>query len=172
MTMMTGIVEQVSTKDVTTKFGLKPTFSLKVNGNWVKCGFKNPNAGVGDEVEFDGNTGTYGFETKAVAILRKGSGVPAPTRSDTTTAVPPKAFGGYKEKVFPIPALHGDRAIVRQNALARATDMFIAARGGKPFDIDDTTMGLVITFARKFEAYTAGDLDMEAAMSESGTSLD
>jgi hypothetical protein len=168
MTMTTGIVEAVSTKDVNTKFGLKPTFSMKVNGNWVKCGFKNPNASVGDEVEFDANTGTYGMETKAVNVLRKGAAVP-PTgvTSSTAPTAPAKSFGGFKEKVFPIPALHGDRAIVRQNALARATDIFIAARGGKPFELDETTFTLVIGFARKFEAYTAGDLDMAEAQAES-----
>lgn len=168
MGMMTGIVEAVSTKDVNTKFGLKPTFSMKVNGSWIKCGFKSHNASVGDEVEFDGNTGTYGMETKAVNIIRKGAGAAAPAAgvtSSTATAAP-KAYGGYKEKVFPIPALHGDRSIVRQNALARATDVFIAARGGKPFELDESTFNLVIGFARKFEAYTAGDLDMAEAVAE------
>jgi hypothetical protein len=167
MTMMTGIVEQVSTKDVNTKFGLKPTFSMKVNGNWVKCGFKNHNASVGDEVEFDGNTGTYGMETKAVNIIRKGAGAPAAVVTSSTATPPAKAFGGFKEKVFPIPPLHGDRAIVRQNALARATDIFIAARGGKPFELDATTLNMVIGFARTFEAYTAGDIDMAEAQAES-----
>jgi hypothetical protein len=170
MTMMTGIVEAVSTKDVNTKFGLKPTFSMKVNGNWVKCGFKSHNASVGDEVEFDGNTGTYGMETKAVNIIRKGAGAApsAGVTSSTAPAAPAKSYGGggFKEKVFPIPALHGDRAIVRQNALARATDIFIAARGGKPFELDESTFTLVIGFARKFEAYTAGDLDMAEAVAE------
>lgn len=170
MTMMTGIVEAVSTKDVNTKFGLKPTFSMKVNGNWVKCGFKTHGASVGDEVEFDGNTGTYGMETKAVNVIRRGVGGPAMAgvTSSTATVAPAKTYGGggFKEKVFPIPALHGDRAIVRQNALARATDIFIAARGGKPFELDESTFTLVIGFARKFEAYTAGDLDMAEAVAE------
>ena len=40
--MMTGVVEATSTKEVNTKFGPKPTYSMKVNGNWVKCGFKDP----------------------------------------------------------------------------------------------------------------------------------
>jgi hypothetical protein len=170
MTMMTGIVEAVSTKDVNTKFGSKPTFSLKVNGGWVKCGFKNPNASVGDEVEFDGNTGTYGLEAKAVVVLRKGAGAVAPSTgaiSGGGAAAPTKSFGGgFKEKVFPIPALHGDRAIVRQNALARATDVYIAARGGKPFDLEESTLDLIIKFARKFEAYTAGDIDLAEAVAE------
>lgn len=169
MTMMTGIVEAVSTKDVNTKFGLKPTFSMKVNGNWVKCGFKSHNASVGDEVEFDGNTGTYGMETKAVNIIRKGAGGAAPSAGVTssTAAAPAKSYGGgFKEKVFPIPALHGDRAIVRQNALARATDLYIAAHGGKPFGLEEASLDMVIKFARKFEAYTAGDLDMAEAVAE------
>jgi hypothetical protein len=169
MTMQTGIVEAVSTKDVTTKFGTKPTYSIKVNGGWVKCGFKNHNANVGDEVEFDGNTGTYGVETKAVIVLRRGTGAPAVTSSTPAVAAAApqaKAFGGYKDKVFPIPALHGDRAIVRQNALARATDIYIAARGGKPFELEPENLDFVIKLARKFEAYTAGDIDMMEAIEE------
>jgi hypothetical protein len=168
MTMMTGIVEAISTKDVNTKFGNKPTFSLKVNGTWVKCGFKNPNAAAGDEVEFDGNTGTYGLETKAVNVLRKGAGTPPPSAtSNTTVAVPKTTSSGYAAKVFPIPPLHGDRAIVRQNALARATDIYIAARGGKPFELEGSNLDFVISLARKFEAYTAGDLDLAEAEAES-----
>jgi hypothetical protein len=168
--MQTGIVEAVSTKDVTTKFGTKPTYSIKVNGGWVKCGFKNHNANVGDEVEFDGNTGTYGVETKAVTVLRKGSGVALAVTSSTPAAAPQtKTFGGYKDKVFPIPALHGDRAIVRQNALARATDIYIAARGGKPFELEAENLDFVIRLARKFEAYTAGDIDMMEAIEEDST---
>ena len=170
--MMTGIVEQVSTKDVTTKFGTKPTYSIKVNGGWVKCGFKAHGANVGDEVEFDGNTGTYGLETKAVNVIRKGGGaIPGAVAPTTVTSSAPAvtakpAYSGYKEKVFPIPALHGDRAIVRQNALARAADMYIAARGGKPFELDVDSLDFVIKLARKFEAYTAGDIDLAEAMKE------
>lgn len=164
---MTGIVEAVSTKDVNTKFGNKPTYSLKINGGWVKCGFKNPNASVGDEVEFDGNTGTYGLETKAVNVIRKGSGAVPSATSNTAPVAAQKMAGGYSAKVFPIPPLHGDRAIVRQNALARATDIYIAARGGKPFELEADSLDFVIRLARKFEAYTAGDLDLAEAEAES-----
>ena len=118
MTMQTGIVEAVSTKDVNTKFGTKPTYSMKVAGTWIKCGFKDPGVRTGYEVEFDGVTGTYGVETKSVNILRKADAAPTPSGATTAPAVaaPKAAYSGYKEKVFPIPALHGDRAIVRQNA--------------------------------------------------------
>ena len=172
MSMMNGVVEAVSTKDVTTKFGVKPTYSMKINGAWVKCGFKNPGVDVGFTVDFDGQTGTYGLETKAVNIIsRSATPVPAaiPVAGTASVPVPSKSYGGgggYKDKVFPVPALHGDRAIVRQNALARATDLYIAARGGKPFELESSTLDLVIQFARKFEAYTAGDLDMAEALKE------
>ena len=166
MTMISGVVEEVGTKEVTTKFGVKPTFSIKVNGTWIKCGFKNPGCEVGYTVDCDAVTGTYGLETKAVNILSRTKS-PVPTPMAGSVPVPRATTGGgYRDKVFPIPALHGDRSIVRQNALARATDLYIAARGGKPFELDASTMDLVITFARKFEAYTAGDLDMAEAMKE------
>lgn len=163
MSMMTGTVESISTKDVNTKFGTKPTFSMKVNGTWIKCGFKDPGVQVGYEVEFDGISGTYGVETKSVNVLKKGGGTLAPAKEASVSA-PKAVYGG--SKVFPIPALHGDRAIVRQNALARATDLYIAARGGKPFELEGGNLDFVISLARKFEAYTAGDLDMAEAMAE------
>lgn len=170
MTMITGVVEAVATKEVTTKFGVKPTYSIKVNGNWIKCGFKNPGADVGFTIDCDAVSGTYGIETKAINILSRTPAVltAAPSGLPAAPSAAPSNKGSYtyKEKVFPIPALHGDRAIVRQNALARATDLYIAARGGKAFELEVGTLDLVITFARKFEAYTAGDLDLEEATKE------
>ena len=131
---------------------------------------KNPKANVGDTVEFDGVTGMYGVETKAVNIIGRGTSAPtAPTSVGAVTSsssAKPFTGGGYKEKVFPIPPLHGDRAIIRQNALARATDLVIAASGGKPYEVDESRLNIIIGFARKFESYTAGDLDLAEAMTE------
>lgn len=168
MSAMSGVVESITTKDVTTRFGVKPTYSLKVDGNWVKHGFKKPPCNVGDTIAFDGETGTYGVEAKGITVTAKGAPGAAPVASVTSTK-PASSGGGssYSAKVFPIPALHGDRSIVRQNALARATELYIGARGGKPFDLDDSTSTLVIRMARQFEAYTAGDLDLAAAKKES-----
>lgn len=163
MPNMTGVVEQVSTKDVNTKFGPKPTYSAKVNGTWVKFGFKNPKVNVGDEISFNGESGTYGLEAKDVTVVSRGASpassapVPVPTRSSTASS----------SRVFPIPPLHGDRSIVRQNALARAVELFTSARGGKAFDVDDVATAIIIRLARGFEAYTAGDLDLAEAMQES-----
>ena len=168
MATMNGVVEQLGTKDVTTKFGVKPTFSMKVSGTWVKCGFKNPKVNVGDTVEFEGETGTYGLEGTSIRVTAKGSGSVVPT----STGVPSSAGKSYSksDRVFPIPPLHGDRSIVRQNALARATDLIIASRGGKAFDVDDVVVKVAIHVARGFEAYTAGDLDLAAATAETKAS--
>ena len=68
--------------------------------------------------------------------------------------------------ILPVPPLHGDRSIIRQNSLARSSELFVACHGGKAYTMDDTTCDLVIRFARKFEAYSAGDLDLEAAKSD------
>jgi hypothetical protein len=170
MTMMSGIVEATSTKEVTTKFGVKPTYSMKVEGKWVKCGFKNPGVNAGDNVDFDAVAGTYGLETKSVNILSR-AGAAATVASGASTAVGTSATysskaGSFGGKVFPIPALHGDRSIVRQNALARATELYVAARGGKPFDLDKSNLELIIGFARTFESYTAGDIDLAEAMGD------
>ena len=166
MSSMTGVVEAESTKDVTTKWGVKPTYSIKVNGTWVKCGFKKPPCNTGDEISFDGETGTYGLEGKNIIVTAKGSG--APPASSTAVSVVPSSKGAstFNARVFPIPPLHGDRSIVRQNALARSTELFIGCRGGKPFDLNEDATKIIISIARQFEAYTAGDLDLAQAEAE------
>lgn len=166
MATMNGTVEELSQKDVTTKFGVKPTYSMKVNGTWIKCAFKKPPCNVGDEVTFDGEAGTYGMEGKNIIVTARGVG--APPSSSTPI---PKATYTSSSRIFPIPPLHGDRSIVRQNALARATELAIECRGGKPFEIDAGTVTVIIALARQFEAYTAGDLDLAAATAEANVDL-
>ena len=50
--MERGIVEQIGTKAVTTRFGEKNVFNLKIDGNWLGCGFKQPDVQEGDYIEF------------------------------------------------------------------------------------------------------------------------
>jgi hypothetical protein len=166
--MMQGTVQEVSTRDVSTKFGVKPTFSFKVDNQWVKTGFKNPRVSVGDVVSFDGVEGKYGLEGTDVKV--NGKAVATPAGLVAGAASSPKGFvpvaASSYSKMFPIPPLHGDRSIVRQNALNRAADLVAAAHGGKAFAMDDDAVTRIIALARKFEAYTAGDLDMEEAVAE------
>jgi hypothetical protein len=66
--------------------------------------------------------------------------------------------------VFPIPLLHGDRAIVRQNSVTNAT------KAVQDFGVEDPEnlsledyAALIIKVARMFEAYSCGDLDAQLA---------
>ena len=164
MTKITGTVTDTSTKDVSTKFGTKATYSIKVDSQWIKCGFKDPKVVVGEQVECDAETGTYGMETKKVISLGKSSTV--------VPSTPVRTGSGYSgsSRPFPIPPLHGDRSIVRQNALSRAVELYVAAQGGKTFALDvELQTKLVIHIARKFEAYTTGDIDLEEAEAEIAT---
>ena len=171
MATMNGVVEELSQKDVTTRFGVKPTYSMKVNGTWIKCAFKKPPCNVGDTVTFEGNSGTYGMEGKDIIVTARGTGAPAPIPTAAPTAVK-SSYSAAGSRVFPIPPLHGDRSIVRQNALARVTEIYIACRGGKPFELDEGSTKIVIALARKFESYTAGDLDMAEAKTEAAAEED
>ena len=159
MSEVTGTIEAVGTKEVKTRFGMKPTYSFKVDGEWYKTGFAKPPAGKGDTVTFDYTEGTYGKEVDAKGMTTA-RGVPkdAPSSAATpATLRPAPSYGG--KGVFPIPALDGQRAIVRQNALTNAREMVVAAAGGKPFVVSDETTNAIIAYARAFEAYACGDLD-------------
>jgi hypothetical protein len=91
-------------------------------------------------------------------MIKKGTGVPA-----TASASPAKAPYSPPSKVFPIPLLHGDRAIVRQNSVTNATKAmgdFISDKDG--ISIEDYASE-ILRVARMFEAYSCGDLDAQAA---------
>lgn len=159
MSEITGIVESLGTKEVKTRFGMKPTFSMKVDGEWYKLGFTKPKCDKGDEVSFSYVEGTYGREVDAKAISVGSGAKSAPTPG----AAAPRAAPSYGGKgVFPIPALDGQRAIVRQNALTNARELVVGCAGGKAFDADEEVVR-IIAIARKFEAYACGDLDARRA---------
>lgn len=154
-----GVVEQVGNKDVTTKWGTKKTYSIKVGGNWVNCGFKDPKVAAGDSIFCEAESTSYGLNTKAISVTSKGGG-----GATAPSAMPPRTSSVPSAKVFPVPALHGDRSIIRQNVLARATELFIAAHGNKAFELDmEDVSTIIVALARKFEAYATGDLDLAAA---------
>ena len=161
---MSYIVENITSKEVTTKFGPKPAFTIMANGERFGYGFKKPAFKIGDEIDFQFTENTYGknVDLASVQLIAKGTGSPTPPPATATTA-PAKAYGA-PAKVFPIPALHGDRAIVRQNSITNATkavcDYFDSNDG---INTVDEYADLIIQVARKFEAYSCGDLDMQAA---------
>lgn len=160
MSEITGVVESIGTKEVKTRFGMKPTYSMKVDGEWYKLGFNKPRCDKGDTVTFNYTEGTYGREVDAKAISVGTGGVKAAPESAA-----PRAPSYSGKGVFPIPALDGQRAIVRQNALTNAREMVVAFDNGDKGIVDYNIMSdKIIHIARKFEAYACGDLDAIRAM--------
>lgn len=170
-----GVVQQVDSKAVNTKFGSKPTFSFQVDGQWFKTGFTRHGLNAGDVVSFNFNDGTYGKEVDAKAITKGGVGGAAPGPALGLSAVgrdmvlgkPPTSYGN--KGVFPIPALDGQRSIVRQNALTNAREVVVARMiSQKSFGVlmDDTVADAIIVLARRFEAYTTGDIDAAEVAAE------
>jgi hypothetical protein len=161
---MSYIIENITTKEVTTKFGPKPAYTIVANGERFSYGFKKPAFAIGDEVDFQYTENTYGknVDLASVQMLKKGTGAAAPIASSTA---PSKPSYSPPAKVFPIPPLHGDRAIVRQNSITNATKAVNDYLDDKDAVGDNVQQyaDLIIEIARKFEAYSCGDLDMAAA---------
>ncbi len=159
---MSYIVENITTKEVTTKFGPKPAYTVVANGERFSYGFKKPTFGIGDEVDFQYTDGTYGksVDLASVRLIKKGAG--GASAAPTAAASAP-AKGSYTPaaKVFPIPPLHGDRAIVRQNSITNATKA--VSDFGLDVDSLEEHAQRIIDVARMFEAYSCGDLDLAKA---------
>jgi len=152
------IVEATSTKMVTARGKSVPTFSAKMNdGVWYSFGFDDPGLTKGMEVDFLFDSTAYGPKVKkgSLTIVAGGSAAPA------AASPRPVASGG---RVFPIPALHGDRSIIRQNALAhavRTVETFFPGRGepGDPLSDSKKFAEMAIEVARMYESYSAGDYE-------------
>lgn len=163
------VVEQVDSKEVVTKFGKKPTFSFKANGEWFKTGFKRHGLNVGDVVSFDYKEGSYGKDVEASAIAKSGTGL-VPTAALPGAQRPSTPPVSSRHGGFPIPALDGQRSIVRQNALTNARELVVASIGVVKSALSMSDVGemrdAILTLASQFEAYTAGDADAEYAEAE------
>jgi len=160
---MSYILENVTQKEVNTKFGPKPAFTIVCGGERYSYGFKKPMFNIGDEIDFQFTENTYGknVDLASVQLVKKGTG--APVGASTTAAAPVKAAYSPPSKVFPIPALHGDRAIVRQNSVTNATKLVSELLTAEDTADLEEWAEKIISIARKFEAYSCGDLDAAAA---------
>ena len=167
MTTITNVaIEQTDSKAVRTKFGEKKTYSFKANGVWYQTGFKFSGLNVGDVVSFDYTEDQYGKQV-AVASIAKGatpvlSGGSVPSSALPVGRAPAPSYSS--KGVFPIPALDGQRSIVRQNALTNARELVVAKQAGN-LSVSDYAKEIV-RVARYFESYTTGDMDMEEVKSE------
>ena len=140
-------VSAVASKEVKTKFGMKPTYSIKdADGVWYQAGFKNPDVKKGDSLEIEFESTKWGNK---IITFSGGTGEETPV-----TAAKPTY--GYRGK-FPIEATDGQRSIIRQNSLLHATALVSAFSNGET-DVD-VVVKEVIRVAKIFEQYSAGDLE-------------
>lgn len=167
MTQATGTVQSITNKSITTKLGIKPVYSAQVGGQWFDFGFKKPTFNVGDNVTFEYTDGTFGKKADPASVSVAGGTLPAPKSA---------MLPSYNGKAFPVPALHPDRSIVRQNSVTNARELVSSAGtfydSGEPTEFKvnswDEAADIIIKLARKFEAYSCGDLDVERAKELSG----
>lgn len=145
MPIVTGIVEAM-----TDKYG--KVNCLLDDGKWYSTKPEyapSPMPKKGDQIEFDsGPTGKYFSKVK---ILGGGGTSSAPTSVGKPVN---REITSNTSRTFPVGPLAPERTINRQNALTNAV-AFYGTTGDCPEDI--------IAIARKFEAYTTGDLDLEEA---------
>lgn len=166
-------VEAISQKEVKARGKMVPTFSAKMDdGQWYSFGFKNPNLNKGDEVEFEFTPDLYGNKVKFETLQIKGPGGSATVPAAAGSRTPPFGRPAFQpsSKVFPIPLLHGDRSIVRQNALTQARETYchyIKIAGAGEADLERAAQDIV-KLAKIFEAYSAGDTERENVEKEMG----
>lgn len=152
---------------------------MQVDGSWYSAfsTTQMPPGGVtrGDWVEF-----TYVEKGEFKNIKGSVTKSAAPASRPTTGAAPSTErkytdAKGFVIKEFPVPPLHPDRSIIRQNSLSHATtlvdksgdewmEQFYAKNSRYP-NLEDYAEK-VIDIARMFEAYSTGDLDKEVAEEE------
>ena len=136
--------------------------------NWFSYGFKKPAFAIGDEVDFQYTENTYGknVDHASVKLITKGAGATA-----APAAAPRSGGGGFAAKVFPVPALHGDRAIIRQNSVTNATKI-VTDFGLESYADAEQIAVEVIRIARVLESYSCGDIDAEMAESIASVKVD
>ena len=110
--------------------------------------------------------GSYGkqVDAKTIRVLSKGSGTsgsPVSTAASAEAPAPTRSFGP-PQKVFPVPLMHGDRSIIRQNALTNAREA-VAHLSFTTMPTDAEYASRIIAMARMFEEYSAGDIERRAA---------
>jgi hypothetical protein len=163
-----GVIEAVATKQVTTRFGEKDTYSFKMEGEWYNAGFQKVPA-KGSNVSFQYDEGRWGKELVKKSLTTNSAAGTAPAAvgggaNNSSQSARPVGSKG----VFPVPTYDGQRSIIRQNATTNANYLLRTVKGEGsgnmpiPTNIDEYVT-LLINTARQIESYTTGDADAQEA---------
>lgn len=150
MAKVTGVVGWVG-KNKFDKYSIK----LEDNPQWYNSNYPI-NCEKGDTVEFDDGDKNY---CRKLRVVSSGGGASAPSAGG-------KTGGGSNKGSFPIGVRDGQRSIIRQNALTNARELVTNVQD--PDEPLDNVTDEIIRVARKFEAYTTGDMDMEEVSKKMG----
>lgn len=134
MPTINGIIEAKSNKF--------DKWSILVDGEWYSTKFEIKGE-KGDTVAFETPEGKK--YVNKLRVVSGGGGV---------ASIPKNTGGGFAKGTFPVPLRDGSRAIIRQNSITNA----VKYATGCELAVEE-----IIEIARKFEAYSSGDLDMAAA---------
>lgn len=158
MTDIFGTVENMSTNRInSSKTGKSFTVHLaqiKTSSGEkldIEFGFNRPSLDVGRFYKF---TCEKKFGKLACSSFEASTAAAAPSASP--------ARSGSTGKVFPVPADHPDRSIVRQNALAHATKVVVETSLKDAVTPSEDIVDLIIKTAYRFEAYATGDIEAVA----------
>jgi len=171
MSTVVGVVQNVTSRPVQTKWGQKSVWDVHLDdGNVYKNGFKNPPVVPGDTVTITYEVGKYGNDIKSLSKGSVGASSPAPTEVsgpvNKVTSYPIK-----NSKPFPVPFDSGERAIIRQNSLTNARELVCTMLQKKSVGEDwllkddkqwDNSVDLILRIAYKFEEYSSGDREAKA----------
>ncbi len=154
MNRVEGNIDNITTKEVKTKFGPKPVYMVEVNGTVVNCGFRKPSFHVGEYVEWDTEI-KYG----ELQLVTKGQ---APSQGQQQqpqsrgTTTPPRSQ-------FPVGKDTKDISIIRQSALKAAVETFALSKDSWSADDMDDLAEQIIHLAYKYAEFGSGHREVKAA---------
>lgn len=171
--MITGIINKVWTKNVTTRYGDKDVtlFSIEGGDKIFNVGFGKQDIRPGDEVSFSYDGPKYGefqVDKKTLKITSRDN--PHTEPAETPKPAPSSGGGGgssgggsggsrFSRGTFPLDFQDGQRSILRQHAFTQASEVVregLRADGGLIPD-DSAFVDRIIRLAYKIERYTSGD---------------
>ena len=157
-------VLEITTRSVKTKFGMKPVYAIQTSEGPFELGFQKPTFKEGDDVEFTFSEDKYGKKVD-LPSLRVINSCVGPEFKEPKVNTSKNSYQPYS-KPFPIPPLHGDRAIIRQNSLGHAAKVVIEGSFCDEITNAEEAANMVVKLARIFEEYSCGDSERRAAEGE------
>ena len=165
--MVTGTIQAFDSETIN-KPGKRPftVHKVCVDGVWYEAGYSKPAFGIGEVVSFEAEK-KYGKMAVTSPISRGAGGgaSPAPALEVPKSSSGGRNYGGVA-KEFPVPPLHPDRSIIRQNALAHATKLYCSNVAPGEITNLDVAAECIVTLAYKFEEYATGQREVRALEGE------